>query len=64
MCCETLASAQGKQFAQASIAQEKPSPEQRAHDDWKQAWKQAVLDAHVGSDGATQIAGQQDRAEN
>lgn len=59
-----LLNSQGNQVAQPAIAQEQPSPEQRAQDDRKQDRKRATLDAHVGGDGTAQITGQQDRAEH
>jgi len=55
----------GKDRAQAEIAQIQSAPEQYAYIDRKEnvteEWKP---DAQVGCDGATEVAGEQNRAEN
>ena len=54
----------GNEPAQHVVAQHESPPEQDAEADRKQDLEPALLRAHVGRHGATQIAGQQDGAEN
>ena len=46
------------------IAQDKPSPEERAENDREEDWKRTLTRAHVACDGAAEIACQQDCAED
>jgi len=47
-----------------AIAQTEPAPNQYAQDDWEGGGKPALTNTHVGSDRATQITRQQDRAQH
>src|SRR5262249_24907254 len=54
----------GHQGAQPRVAQDKPAPEQCAENDRKQDFEQAILMMHMGVNRSTEVARQQDSAEN
>src|SRR5262249_51076153 len=54
----------GHQRAQPRVTQDKAAPEQCAENDREQDFEQAILMMHMGGNRSTEVASQQDSAEN